>query len=71
MKRPTHVLVARSDGEKLTGEEWMTLEDFAKLFTWGKTMYTTGRDGGPGTALMAERNDIRVRPADERGEDRE
>ena len=30
--RPTHVLIARSDGEKLTGEEWITLEDFAKLF---------------------------------------
>ena len=30
--RPTHVLVAHIDGENLTGEEWITLEDFAKLF---------------------------------------
>jgi hypothetical protein len=29
---PTHVLVGTSDGEKLTGERWMTLGDFAKLF---------------------------------------
>lgn len=33
--RPTHVLVATSDGERLTGESWMTLEDFAKLFSPG------------------------------------
>ena len=26
------MLVATSDGEKLTGETWMTLEDFAALF---------------------------------------
>ena len=34
---PTHVLVGTSDGEKLTGERWMTLEDFAALFTYGET----------------------------------
>lgn len=34
MGRPTHVLVATSDGGKLT-EEWITLEAFAKFFRWG------------------------------------
>lgn len=37
MKRPTHVMVAYSDGEKLIGERWITLEEFAKLFTYGES----------------------------------
>lgn len=39
--RPTHVLIARSDGEKLVGEEWITLEEFAKLFA--PVTHTDGR----------------------------
>lgn len=43
---PTHVLVGTSDGEKLTGERWMSLEDFAALFTYGET-YRGDRNRGP------------------------
>lgn len=54
--RPTHVLAAHSDGEKLTDEHWMTLEDFARLFTYGptRTKDSQGRWG--------MRNDVRVHP---------
>lgn len=38
-RRPTHVLVASSDGEKLLGEEWITLEQFATFFTWRRTIH--------------------------------
>lgn len=54
MSRPTHVLVGTSDGDKLTGERWITLEDFARLFTWG-TSYTEGARG-----LLTHKNVIRV-----------
>ena len=60
--RPTHVLVATSDGEKLTGETWMALEDFAKLFTYGKTMTID-----EATGMMGITQDVLVRQ-DERGQ---
>ena len=54
--KPTHVLVAESDGEKLIGEQWITLEDFAKLFTYGEN-HTRNVRG----ELTSISHDIRVR----------
>ena len=59
--RPTHVLVATSDGEKLTGETWMTLEDFVALFTYG-TRWGVNKHGPTMT------NEIRVAAPVEGGE---
>ena len=53
---PTHVLVGTSDGEKLTGERWMSLEDFAALFTYGETRSADGR-GWPTRDIRLKRRE--------------
>jgi hypothetical protein len=59
-KPPTHVLIGTSDGESLTGERWISLEDFAKFFA-PKTMQYIFPDGS-----RVEESSLRVVDLEER-----